>query len=84
MPGDCVLGIDCDKNASASGGQRTLCNGSEMSVIFLLTNNTVRHLLPKQKNMQTFLDCYNQKSIFEGTCVFAGLFDRLQNAKHEL
>ena len=22
MPGDCVLGIDCDKNTSASGGQR--------------------------------------------------------------
>ena len=21
MPGDCVLGIDCDKNTSASGGQ---------------------------------------------------------------
>ena len=40
MPGDCVLGIDCDKKASDSGGQRPpdplpgLCPGPDAFMIF--------------------------------------------------
>ena len=39
MSGDCVLGIDCDKNASASGGQHPfdplpgLCPGPDAFII---------------------------------------------------
>ena len=46
MPGDCVLGIDCDKNTSASGGQGprnpwTLCIHNFQAIISFLTSGTV-------------------------------------------